>query len=93
MGNTISATGAVIEGVNSFYHQGITSKNGLKTTAFIVAGEVAGHYLNKVPGLEPTIKSIDGTELMNLSNKILKQNISLKLMGIERYYDYKTKKE
>ena len=93
LGNGISTTGAVIGGLNSFYHQGITSKDGLKTTAFIVAGDLAGHYLNKVPGLEPTIKLIDGTEVINLSNKILKQNISLKLMGIERYYDYKTKKE
>ena len=93
LGNTISATGAVIQVGNSFYHQGLGSGNAWKTVGFQVAGRVTEHYLNKVPGLEPTIKSIDDTEVMNLSNKILQQNISLKLMGIERYYDYKTKKE
>jgi hypothetical protein len=89
LGNTISTSGSVINAVNS----GLTSKEGIKSIGFIVAGKVAELYLNKVPGLEPTIKNVDGQEVENLGNAIMQQNVSLKLMGLERYIDSQNKEE
>ena len=77
-------------------NQRYVSKNGFKiakSAAVYGAERVAEHYLNKVPGLEPTLKNIDGEEVMNLGNKILQQNASLKIMGVDRYIDAKTEKE
>jgi methylmalonyl-CoA mutase cobalamin-binding subunit len=78
------------------YYGNDVSKNGFKITkAFAVygAGKVAQRYINKVPGLEPTLKNVDGEDVMNLGSQILRQNISLKIMGIDRYIDAKTDKE
>ncbi|WP_262494225.1 RHS repeat-associated core domain-containing protein [Flavobacterium commune] len=99
IGNTISLSGTAISTtvatVQAFNGNDL-SKNGFKiakAAAVYGAGKVAEHYLNKVPGLEPTLKNVDGEEVMNLGNKILQQNVSLKIMGIDRYIDAKTEKE
>ena len=70
-----------------------TRRDSRGSGGFIVAGEVIGNYIDKVPGLEPTLKNIDGEEVINLGNKILKQNMNLKLMGLERYIDSQNKEE
>ena len=64
-----------------------------KAVGVVVASEILKKYINKVPGLEPTIKDVDGDEIMNLSNEILQQNVSLKIMGIDRYIDTKIDNE
>jgi hypothetical protein len=93
VGNTISLGGSAIStGAASaqVYYGNDVSDNGFKIAKAIsvfAAGEIAGHYLKKVPGLEPTLKNVDGEEVMNLGSEILRQNISLKIMGIDRYID------
>jgi ribosomal protein L18 len=64
-----------------------------KAVGVVVASEILKKYINKVPGLEPTIKDVDEDEIMNLSNEILQQNVSLKIMGIDRYIDTKIDNE
>ena len=99
IGNGISLGGTVISTAAAsaqLYYGNDVSKNGFKITkAFAVygAGKVAQRYINKVPGLEPTLKNVDGEDVMNLGSQILRQNISLKIMGIDRYIDAKTDKE
>uniref|UniRef100_UPI0032B4C9CF RHS repeat domain-containing protein n=1 Tax=Flavobacterium adhaerens TaxID=3149043 RepID=UPI0032B4C9CF len=99
IGNSISLGGSVISTAAAsaqVYYGNDVSKNGFKiakAAGVFAAGEISKKLLNKVPGLEPTLKNVDGEEVMNLGSEILQQNVSLKIMGIDRYIDAKTDKE
>jgi RHS repeat-associated protein len=91
-GTMLSTSSTTVELING----NDVSKNKFKiakAVGVVVASEILKKYINKVPGLEPTIKDVDGDEIMNLSNEILQQNVSLKIMGIDRYIDTKIDNE
>ncbi len=81
IGNGMSTAGSIVEIVSTAVYTDNYGKS-FSGAGFTIAGEILPNMIvKKIPGLE------------YLGEKILKQNLELKLIGIERFINYQMQKE